>query len=125
MERNKASGPDGFPVEFCQNFLEVIKVKIMEMFEYLHVGKLNLFQLNFEKITLLPKINEAERIQQYILICLLNVSFKFFTKTATNRLNSVGDHVVRPTQSAFMKERNILDGVLILHEMVHELHRKK
>jgi hypothetical protein len=125
MERNKPSGPDGFPVEFCQNFLEVIKVKIMEMFEYLHVGKLNLFQLNFEKITLLPKINEAERIQQYRLICLLNVSFKIFTKTTTNRLNSVGDHVARPTQSAFMKERNILDGVLILHEMVHELHRKK
>jgi hypothetical protein len=32
--------------------------------------------------------------------------------------------VVRPTQLAFMRGRNILDGVLILHEMLHELHRK-
>ena len=34
-------------------------------------------------------------------------------------------NVVRPTQTAFMQGRNILDGVVILHEMVHEMHRKK
>jgi hypothetical protein len=33
--------------------------------------------------------------------------------------------VVRPSQTAFMQGRNILDGVVILHETVHELHRKK
>ena len=44
---------------------------------------------------------------------------------ATLRLNSVADHVVRPSQTAFMQGRNILDGVAILHETVHELHRKK
>ena len=73
----------------------------------------------------MPKINDAERIQQYRPICLLNVSFKIFTKTSTIRLNSVADHVVRPTQTAFMQGRNILDGVVILHETVHEMHRKK
>jgi hypothetical protein len=33
--------------------------------------------------------------------------------------------VVRPSQTAFMQGRNILDGVAILHETVHELHSKK
>ena len=46
-------------------------------------------------------------------------------RSATLRLNSVADHVVRPIQTAFMQGRNILDGVAILHETVHELHRKK
>jgi hypothetical protein len=77
------------------------------------------------KIILLTKVNEAERIQQYRPICLLNVSFKIFTKVATIRLNSVADHVIRPSQTAFMQGRNILDGVVVLHETVHELHRKK
>ena len=72
----------------------------------------------------MPKIKEAEWIQQYRPICLLNVSFKIFTKVATNRLNSVADHVVRPYQTTFMQGRNILDGVVILHETVHEMHRK-
>ena len=91
----------------------------------MHDGQLELFRLNFGEIILLPKVNEAERIQQYRPICLLNVSFKIFTKTATIRLNTVADHVVRLTQTAFMQGRNILDGVMILHETVQELHWKR
>jgi hypothetical protein len=37
----------------------------------------------------------------------------------------VADHVIHPSHTAFMQGRNILDGVVILHETVHELHRKK
>jgi hypothetical protein len=84
-----------------------------------------LFRLNFGEINLLPKINEAERIQEYQPICLLNVSFKSFTKVDMFRLNTLADHVVRPSQTAFMQGRNNLDEVVILHETVHKLHRKK
>jgi hypothetical protein len=125
MERNKAPGPDGFPAEFYQTFWETIKSDLLEMFSVFHAGHLELFCLNFSEIILLPKVNEAQRIQQYRPICLLNVSFKIFTKVATIRLNSVADHVVQPSQTACMQGRNILDGVVILHEAVHELHTKK
>jgi hypothetical protein len=125
MEHNKTSGPDGFPAKFHQNFWEIIKSDLLELFTFLHAGQFELFHLNFGEIILLPKIKEAERIQQYRPICLLNVSFNFFTKVATIRLNTVVDHVVRPSQTAFMQGRNILDGVAILHETVHELHIKK
>jgi hypothetical protein len=36
----------------------------------------------------------------------------------------VADHVVRPSQTDFMQGHNILDGVVILHEKVQELHQK-
>jgi hypothetical protein len=55
----------------------------------------------------------------------LNVSFKIFTKVATNRINSVADHVVSSSQTAFMRGRNILERVVVLHETVHKLYRKK
>jgi mannosylglycoprotein endo-beta-mannosidase len=125
MEHNKAPGPDGFPSEFYQHFWDVIKGDLLELFSVLHSGELELFRLNFGEIILLPKVNEAERIQQYRPICLLNVSFKIFTKVASIRLNTVVEHVVHPSQNAFMQGRNILDGVAILHETVHELHSKK
>jgi hypothetical protein len=125
MEQNKAPGLDGFAAEFYQNFWKVIKSDLLELFGFLHAGQLELFRLNFGEIILLPKIIDAERIQQYRHICLLNVSFKIFTKVATIRLNSVADHVVHPSQTVFMQGRNILDGVAILHEIVHELHSKK
>jgi hypothetical protein len=125
MEHNKASGPDGFPAEFHQTFWDTIKSDLLELFSSLHAGQLELFRLNFDEIILLPKVNEAERIQQYRPICLLNVSFKIFTKVATIRLNTVVEHVVRPSKAAFMQGRNILDGVVVLHEAVHKLHSKK
>jgi hypothetical protein len=46
-------------------------------------------------------------------------------KVATIRLDMVADAVVWPSQTAFMQCRNILDGVVTLHETVHELHSKK
>jgi hypothetical protein len=125
MEHNKAPGPDGFPAEFYQTFWDTIKGDLLDLFGYLHARQLELFRLNFGEIILLPKVNEAERIQQYRPICLLNVSYKIFTKVATIRLNTVADVVVRPSQTAFMQGRNILDGVVTLHETVHELHSKK
>jgi hypothetical protein len=35
----------------------------------------------------------------------------------------VADHIISLTQSAFMAGRNILEGVVILHDKIHELHR--
>jgi hypothetical protein len=59
----------------------------MQMFWDLSKGDLPLFSLNFGVITLIPKIQEANVIQQYRPICLLNVSYKIFTRVATNRLS--------------------------------------
>ena len=124
MEHNKAPGLDGFPAEFYQVFLDVIKFDLINLFKEFHNGTLHLFSLKFGTIILLPKCVEAIKIQQYRPICLLNVSFKIFTKVATNRVMSVAQKVISPTQTAFIPGRNIMEGVVILHETLHELHRK-
>jgi hypothetical protein len=125
MEHNKAPGPDGFPAEFYQVFWGIIKEDLLFLFADLHREALDLYSLNFGIITLIPKIQNATKIQQYRPICVLNVSFKIFTKVGTNRLNMVAKTVVSPTQTAFMPGRNIMEGVVILHETIHELHTKK
>jgi hypothetical protein len=53
------------------------------------------------------------------------VSFNIFTKVITNRLAGVTQRVIQPTQSTFLPSKNIMEGVIILHETVHALHRKK
>jgi hypothetical protein len=98
MNHNKAPGPDGFSVEFYQQFWETVKDNLMHMFKDLAKGYLALFILNFGTITLIPKVQEANVIQQYMPICLLNVSYKIFTKVATNRLRLVVDKVVSSTR---------------------------
>jgi hypothetical protein len=123
MEKNKAPGPDGFLGEFYQKFWDVIKVDLMAMFSPFQRNELPLFHLNFGTIILLPKKENVVQIQQYRPICLLNVSFKTFTKVGTNRVAKVAHSVVWPTQTAFMPRRHIIEGVVVLHETIHELHR--
>ncbi|WVZ84217.1 hypothetical protein U9M48_031271 [Paspalum notatum var. saurae] len=114
MEHNKAPRPYGFPPEFYQVFWNVIKADLMALFDEFHKGDLELNRLNFD----------ASKIQQYRPICLLNVSFKIFTKVATNRIVKVAHKIIRPSQTTFLPGRNIMEGAMVLHETLHELHRK-
>jgi hypothetical protein len=98
---------------------------MMAMFAQLQDGDIPLYKLNFGLVALLPKKEDARRIKQYLPISLLNVSFKMFTKVLTNRATVIAHKVVSPTQSAFIPGRNILEGVVILYETIHELHMKK
>ena len=125
MTNNKAPGPDGFPAEFYQEFWGLIKRDLLAMLEEFHKGELPICNLNFGTITLLPKAKEVKQIQQYRPICLLNVSFKIFTKVIANKTAVVASKIVRPSQTAFMSGRNILEGVVILHETLHEIKKKK
>jgi hypothetical protein len=86
MEHNKAPGPDEFLTEFYQVFCDLIRNDIMALFREFHRGNLPLYSLNFRTIILLPKCVEALKIQQYMPICLLNMSLKIFMKVIMNRL---------------------------------------
>jgi len=79
----------------------------------------------FGTIILLSTSSEAKQIQQYRPIELLNVSFKIFTKVATNRIKKFTQKMVRPAQTAFLPCRNIMEGATVLHGTIHELHKKK
>jgi hypothetical protein len=125
MEHNKAPGPNGLSAEFYQSCWYFIMDDLIALFRGFHRGHLALYSLNFGTIILLPKCREAAKIQQYKQICLLNVSFKIFTKVAMNRVTQIAQKVISPSQTTFLPERNIMEGVIVLHETIHEMHRKK
>ena len=51
--------------------------------------------------------------------------YKIITKVLTVRLNAVINKVINVAQTAFIPGRYILDGVLSIHEVLHELRIKK
>jgi uncharacterized protein (DUF1015 family) len=50
--------------------------------------------------------------------------FKIFTKVAKNRLMAIAQKVINPTQTTLLPGRNIMEGVVIQHETMHEMHHK-
>lgn len=53
------------------------------------------------------------------------MDYKGITKVLTNRLAPVAKEAIGGNQTGFIKGRNILEGVLVLHEVIHELKRTK
>jgi hypothetical protein len=90
MEHNKAPGPDSFPAEFYQYFWEIIKGDLMELFGCLHTGQLELFQINFGEIILLPKFTKRKGFNNLDRYAFLNVCFNFLRKL---RLSPYSDDI--------------------------------
>lgn len=125
MKRNKAPGPDKIPIEFYQKCWNIVKNDILQLFDDFHKSKVDISRLNYDTITLLPKIKEANKIQQYRLICLLNCIYKLITKVLTIRVEPYVEKLINRAQIAFLKGRNILSGVMCFHEIIHETKRRK
>jgi hypothetical protein len=125
MEKNKAAGPDGMPIEFFQACWGFMKSDMIDVFKDFYEGTLNIKRLNYGIITLLPKVKGAEKIQQYRPICLVNCLYKWITKCLTSRLEAVAGRIIHKAQTAFLKGRNIMNGVLPLHEILHETKKQR
>jgi hypothetical protein len=97
----------------------------MKMISDFNKNSLDLKRLNYGVITLVPKVKEANNISQYRAMCLLNVDFKVFSKLLTDRITPMANKLISDSQSTFIKGSNILEGVVILHEVIHELKRTR
>lgn len=120
MEKNKAAGLDGITIEFYQTWWEIIKKDMMQLFADFYSGKVDMSRINYGIITLVPKGTDADTIQKYRPICLLQVLFKIFSKGMTLRLGPLMPKLIEPCQNAFIKGRNIMNGVLSLNEILRE-----
>jgi hypothetical protein len=125
MEHNKAARPDAIPIEFFQKCWVIGKKDILEMFNELYEGKLDVSRMNYGVITLLPKVTDAEKIQQFMPIWLLNCLYKLITKVLTIRLEKIAENIILHNETTFMKGRNIMTGTMALHEVMHETKRSR
>jgi hypothetical protein len=114
-----------FLLTFIEFFWDDLKFLVLEMFNGLHRGDLNLRRLNFGMISLIPKLKDANNIRQFRPICVLNVDYKWFIKALTLRLTRLADKLISKNQTTFIPGRFILEGVIILHEILHELRVSK
>lgn len=95
---------------------------MLAMFNDFHAGKLDISILNYGIVTLVPKVLGAEQIQKFGLVCLLNVSFKKFTKVLMNKIERVAGKGFITYQTSFVKGMFLLDGVMVLREALNSIH---
>ena len=77
--------------------------------------------INHTFITLIPKVNNPERVSNFQPISLCNMIYKIVSKVIANRLKPMLHSIISDTQSAFIANRLITDNILIAFESLHHM----
>jgi len=123
--KDKAPSPDGFSSDFFHHCWPLIKIEVWEITEDSRATGQILQALNATFITLIPKEGQAYHPKQFRLIALCNVIYKLLTKVIAKRLKPVLPSIISPKQSGYVEGRQILDSVILSHEVIHSLQKTK
>ena len=113
---DKSPGPDGFPMAFFQACWGIVKSDLLGVFHHFYANGQFEKSLNATFITLIPKKQAAREIRDFRPISLVGGVYKIIAKVLANRLRSVMGNIISTSQNAFVRERQILDPVLIANE---------
>ncbi|GJZ69741.1 putative RNA-directed DNA polymerase, eukaryota, reverse transcriptase zinc-binding domain protein [Tanacetum coccineum] len=112
-------------LEDVVSYWELIKLDIHAFVStFLESGKMPT-DSNSAFITLLPKVSNPIHIQDVLPISLISIHYKIIAKILANRLSKVVGKVVSHEQSAFISGRQILDGPLMLSEVIDWYKKQK
>lgn len=114
----KAPGPDGFSFKFLKRYWNYFEKDFLEVMKMFHEqGKINK-GCSSAFIAMIPKVKDPDTLNDYRPITLVGITSKIISKVLANRLKKVLDKLISVNQSAFLKDRLIIDGPLIINEMI-------
>ncbi|GKD19602.1 RNA-directed DNA polymerase, eukaryota, partial [Tanacetum coccineum] len=122
---DKSPGPDGFSFSFFRHFWSTIEKDMFEAVDCFFTNGDMPNGCNSNFIALIPKIIDANMVKDFRPISLIGSLYKVIAKVLTNRLTNVIGDLVNEVQSAFVAERQILDGPFILNEVLQWCRSKK
>ncbi|XP_028190711.1 uncharacterized protein LOC114376680 [Glycine soja] len=125
MANNKAPGPDGFNVLFFKKAWNIVGDDIFAAVnEFFTTGKI-LKQLNHAIIVLIPKHDQASQVNHFRPISCCNLLYKIVSKILANRIAPVLETIIGETQTAFIKNRKMMDNIFLVQEILRKYARKR
>ncbi|XP_026398305.1 uncharacterized protein LOC113294100 [Papaver somniferum] len=118
LGKNQAPGPDGFAISFYLRCWEILKEDFMNIFQELQHRSFLYWRLKNTFISLIPKKYTIEEIKYLRPINLVHGVYKIVSKVLAERFKTALPSVIYAEQTAFIKKRKILDGVLVANELI-------
>ncbi|CAL1395838.1 unnamed protein product [Linum trigynum] len=125
MGSKQAPGSDGFTGKFFKAFWDIVGISVVEAVVSFFNSSRMLRIFNHTWLTLIPKVDSVETIRQLRPISLCQFVYKVITKIMAERLASMLPQIVSEGQNGFIRDRQIIDNILIGHELMHYLKIKR
>ncbi|GAU31750.1 hypothetical protein TSUD_146380 [Trifolium subterraneum] len=122
---NKSPGPDGFNLNFWKACWSFVKEDVLAFFNEFHSNAHCPKALTASFLTLIPKKDHPQDLFDYRPICLIGSLYKILSKLLANRLKKVLGKLISNCQSAYLLKRQILDGIVVLNEIIDFAKRRK
>ncbi|KAK9063215.1 hypothetical protein SSX86_017085 [Deinandra increscens subsp. villosa] len=122
---NKAPGPDGFNFRFVKRFWRFFEEDFFNIMKEFHDKGVINQGCGSSFITLIPKVKSPMGLKDYRPITLIGMISKVISKILANRIKRVMGKIISEAQSAFLSDRFILDGPLMVNEILAWLNKRK
>ncbi|GAU51623.1 hypothetical protein TSUD_414500 [Trifolium subterraneum] len=122
---NKSPVPDGFNFNFLKECWSMVKGDVLEFLNEFHDSAVLPKAITASFLTLIPKKDHPQHLSDYRPICLIGLLYKILSKLLACRLKKELGKLISPCQSAFLPGRQILDGVVVLNEVIDLAKRRK
>jgi exonuclease III len=125
MPSGKSPGPDGFTTDFFHHCWDIIRKDVWEVVEESRTSGQVLQAFNATFLTLIPKEERVTNPKHFRPIALCNVIYKIITKVIANRLKPILPFVISKEQAGYVEGRQIMDNVILAHEVINSLKSTK
>ncbi|MCH80013.1 LINE-1 reverse transcriptase like, partial [Trifolium medium] len=115
---SRCPGPDGFNFAFIKEFWTLMKNDVRILFDQFHGNDCIPKCLLSYFLTLIPKVKSPQNLGDFRPISLLGCWYKLLAKVLASRLARVIGVLIPNTQSAFLKGRQLVEGVVVVNEVI-------
>ncbi|KAF5789658.1 putative RNA-directed DNA polymerase [Helianthus annuus] len=122
---DRAPGPDGLNFSFIKRCWDGFQQDFVNLFnEFYQKASIN-NACTSSFLALIPKCNDPSGLTDFRPISLIGCINKVISKVLVNRLKVVIHKLISEEQTAFLSNRSILDGPIILNEVVSWMKKAK
>ncbi|CAA7020699.1 unnamed protein product [Microthlaspi erraticum] len=125
LNPNKSSGPDGLTSGFYKAAWDILGPEVTASISDFFTNSFMPASTNATILTLIPKHPGASMITDYRPISCLNTLYKVVSRLLVRRLKPLLPSLILPNQTAFVKDRLLVENTVLAAEIVNGYHKTK
>lgn len=125
LNANKTPGPDGLTSGFYKASWDIVGEEVSASIIHFFTNCFLPASTNSTILALVPKFPGASKITDFRPISLLNTLYKVISRLLVVRLKPILVDLIVPNQTAFVKDRLLVENTTLAAELVNGYHRNK